>query len=52
MISHFLLYTGWGSVLTVAVASGVVALVVWCVVVILTSLIARAAWHAYHALRG
>jgi hypothetical protein len=50
VIAHFLLYTGWGSIVMVAVASLVVALVVWNAVAVVSGLIAWILWSLYRTL--
>jgi hypothetical protein len=50
VIAHFLLYTGWGSVVMVAAAAAVVGLVVWYAVATLCGLIASASWRLYRSL--
>jgi hypothetical protein len=47
---HFLLYTGWGSVVMIAAASLVVALVVWNAVAAVSGLMAWALWSLYRTL--
>jgi hypothetical protein len=50
VIAHFLLYTGWGSVVMVAVASVAFAFVVWNAVAMLSCLIAWALWSVCRTL--
>lgn len=50
MIAHFFLYTDWGSVVMVAVATLAVAVAVWNAVWVVTGLIAWAGWSLYRVL--